>query len=197
VVRAYHAIFCTYGFWLPNDPRGSWSDFVRSWELLKYGKATKTSTRASVASRRHDRAAREAAKTALQRPPVTFDGHQALTVAEGFARAVQQGGYILHACSIMPDHVHFVSRRDGRKIESVIAHLKRASTRQLRERGRHPFLKSPKRDGTLPSPWARGHWKIFLNNEASIARALEYVETNPLRAGLKRQNWSFVVPYEA
>ena len=38
MVRAYHAIFTTYGFWLPNDPRGSWSDFVRSWELFKHGK---------------------------------------------------------------------------------------------------------------------------------------------------------------
>lgn len=23
-----HVIFGAYGFWLPNDPRGSWSEFV-------------------------------------------------------------------------------------------------------------------------------------------------------------------------
>jgi len=34
MVRAYHVIFGMYGFWLPNDERGSWSDFVGSWELL-------------------------------------------------------------------------------------------------------------------------------------------------------------------
>lgn len=28
-VRAYHVIFCTHGFWLPNDPRGSGSTAVR------------------------------------------------------------------------------------------------------------------------------------------------------------------------
>src|SRR4051812_43899841 len=33
MIVGYHVIFSTYGFWLPNDPRGSWSDFVGSWEL--------------------------------------------------------------------------------------------------------------------------------------------------------------------
>ena len=46
-VLAAHVIFTAYGFWLPNDPRGSWSDFVASWELLKFGRATKVTTRAS------------------------------------------------------------------------------------------------------------------------------------------------------
>jgi hypothetical protein len=29
-VLAYHVVLGAYGFWLPNDPRGSWSDFVGS-----------------------------------------------------------------------------------------------------------------------------------------------------------------------
>jgi hypothetical protein len=28
MIRASHVIFGAYGFWLPNDPRGSWSTFV-------------------------------------------------------------------------------------------------------------------------------------------------------------------------
>src|SRR4051812_39201122 len=32
MIVGYHVIFSAYGFWLPNDPRGSWSDFVGSWE---------------------------------------------------------------------------------------------------------------------------------------------------------------------
>lgn len=27
MIYAFHAICGLYGFWLPNDPRGSWSDF--------------------------------------------------------------------------------------------------------------------------------------------------------------------------
>ncbi|HUT10853.1 MAG TPA: hypothetical protein VMY42_10175 [Thermoguttaceae bacterium] len=50
MVLAYHVIFGAYGFWLPNDPRGSWSDFVGSWELARFGKATKVSTRRSLAA---------------------------------------------------------------------------------------------------------------------------------------------------
>ena len=35
MIIAYHVIFGMYGFWLPNDPRGSWSDFVAAWELFR------------------------------------------------------------------------------------------------------------------------------------------------------------------
>jgi len=53
MILGYHVIFGAYGFWLPNDPRGSWSDFVGAWELFRYGAATKTNTTVSVAGRRH------------------------------------------------------------------------------------------------------------------------------------------------
>src|SRR5262249_16562833 len=55
MVLASHVIFGTYGFWLPNDPRGSWSDFVGAWGLFRYGKATKTTETVSLAYRTHDR----------------------------------------------------------------------------------------------------------------------------------------------
>jgi len=54
MVRAYHVIFIAYGFWLPNDPRGSWSDYVRSWEIFRHGPATKTDLRRSHARDEHD-----------------------------------------------------------------------------------------------------------------------------------------------
>jgi hypothetical protein len=42
---AYHVIVSMYGFWLPNDPRGSGSDFIGAWELFRYGGcATKVDT---------------------------------------------------------------------------------------------------------------------------------------------------------
>jgi len=33
MVLGYHFIFSAYGFWLPNDPRGSWSDTIRVYDL--------------------------------------------------------------------------------------------------------------------------------------------------------------------
>lgn len=41
MIHGYHIILPHYGFWLPNDPRGSWSDFVASWELVRFGKTTR------------------------------------------------------------------------------------------------------------------------------------------------------------
>jgi hypothetical protein len=74
MIIGYHVIFSTYGFWLPNDPRGSWSDFVGSWELFRYGPATKTTQRRSLAYDEHDRARRLAAKKALKYPAGTGGG---------------------------------------------------------------------------------------------------------------------------
>src|SRR5437870_11319972 len=90
-VRAYHVIFSAYGFWLPNDPRGSWSDYVRSWELfLAAGPATKVDTRRSVAGAAHDYESRKRGKAALVRPPVVFTGRQAQAVGDGFRKFVER-----------------------------------------------------------------------------------------------------------
>src|SRR5205807_4061552 len=86
MVLASHVIFGAYGFWLPNDPRGSWSDFVASWELYRYGNASKVDTRQSLAYESHDRAARLAAKSALRFPPVQFTGLHARTIGRGFGK---------------------------------------------------------------------------------------------------------------
>ena len=90
MVLGAHIIFSAYGFWLPNDPRGSWSDFVAAWELLRFGKATKVNTRKSVAHAPHDSALRRAAKQALKYPPVSFSGIQAVAIGAGFARAARE-----------------------------------------------------------------------------------------------------------
>lgn len=84
MVLGYHLILTAYGFWLPNEPRGSWSDFVRSWALLKFGPATKTTDRRSVARKPHDRAKRLEAKNALVRNPVEFTGLHARAISRGF-----------------------------------------------------------------------------------------------------------------
>src|SRR5207253_11200678 len=97
---AYHIILSAYGFWLPNDPRGSWSDFVGAWELFRYGKATTTSTRVSVAGAAHDRHERLATKESLKYPAVKFTAEQMDAVARGFGESLRKGGVTCWACSI-------------------------------------------------------------------------------------------------
>jgi REP element-mobilizing transposase RayT len=192
MVQAYHAIWGTYGFWLPNDPRGSWSNFVASWEIFRYGEIVRAGTRFSRAAVEHDFKKRMAAKTAMKYPAVVLDGVMARAVGRGFAKAVEASGYKVLACAIMPDHVHVVVRRHEQDIERIVGHLKgRASTR-MEEDGVHPLMRFRGRDGRVPTAWAEGCWKVFLNTPEEIARAVGYVEENPLREGLRAQRWSFV-----
>ncbi len=190
MVRGYHIIFSAYGFWLPNDPRGSWSDFVGSWELfLAAGKATKTDERRSVAARTHDREARLAAKESLTRPAVKFNGAQARAVGRGFGEYVAKSGLPIRACSIMPEHVHLVTGPFRLSVESVVIQLKGAATKQLIGEKIHPF------DGNEKC-WTRGEWKVFLFQEGDVARAIRYVEQNPVKDGKPAQNWPFVTSPE-
>jgi hypothetical protein len=45
-------------------------------------------------------------------------------------------------------------------------------------------------------PWARGRWKVFLDCVEDVARAILYVEENPMKEGKPRQHWSFVTPFQ-
>ncbi len=192
VIIAYHTIITAYGFWLPNDPRGPWSDFVRRWELLRFESATKTDTRRSVARQPHDPAVRAAAKRALRYPPVSFSGRQALAIARGFVRAIDRSDLVLHACSILPEHVHIVIRRHTRlTVEKMAAQLKGEATKHLRADGLHPLATFP----GPPSPWARNAWHVYLDSPQRVAAAVAYVLENPVREGKRRQTWPFVTPF--
>jgi REP element-mobilizing transposase RayT len=195
MVLGYHAIMSFYGFWLPNDPRGSWSTWIRNWKLLKFGPATKVETRQSVAAAPCDHRLRRMAKQSLKYPPVVLNGKQALVVALGFKEAVAEAGYFCHACSILPDHVHLVLGRHERKIEPMLMHLRSAGTRKLNAEQFHPLSRFKSPTGYVPSVWARGYWKVFLDSVADMRRAIKYVEDNPLKEGKPRQHWAMVQPY--
>jgi len=113
---AYHVVLGAYGFWLPNDPRGSWSDFVGGIELLRYGAARRATTTRSVAGVKHDEGLRLAAKRALKSPATCFSGKQALAVGQGFRKACTEGGYVVFACAILPEHAHLIVRDHERAI---------------------------------------------------------------------------------
>ena len=125
-VLAYHLIMTTYGFWLPNDPRGSWSDFVASWELFRFGgPATKVTGKRSYAHDSHDAAFRREMKQHLKYAPARFDERCRASIACGFGRACREYGFVLHACAIGFDHVHIVAARNPhRSIEQMVAVLK-------------------------------------------------------------------------
>ena len=196
MVLAYHVIFGAYGFWLPNDPRGSWSDFVYAWELFRFGgPATTTNTRRSVAARSHDVAFRQMTKEHLKYPAVVLTDEQIASAARGFQAMIDKSHYRMFACAILPEHVHMVIGRHTYKVESMVRLLKAEASTQLQIDKRHPMQPWPRADGTLHSPWAEKCWKVFLNTAEDIVRAIRYVEQNPVKEGRPPQIWPFVIPF--
>jgi REP element-mobilizing transposase RayT len=197
MIYAFHLPLTNYGFWLPNDSRGSGSDYVRNKKLLPYGEATKVKTRRSVAWRPQNFEVKRLARSALRYPPVEFTGLQALSCGRGIKRAIEKYGFVIWACCIQPDHMHLVVKRHRYPIEQVIRQLRTEMTQQLLEDGLHPLVAMRDRepDGSIPSIWGRSPWKVFLDDEEGILRSIDYVRDNPLRRKLRRQKWSFVVPY--
>jgi REP element-mobilizing transposase RayT len=170
MIIGYHFILSAYGFWVPDDPRGSWSEVVREFELRKLGPATKVSTTRSVASRPHDVSLRLAAKEALRYPPVKFAGKQAVLIAKGFGDAIADHGYVVNALAILPDHVHVVMRYHARPVEKIAAHLKAKATARLSVAEMHPLASYTSPAGRTPSPWARNYWCPFIFEEELSAR---------------------------
>lgn len=123
----------------------------------------------------------------MKYPPVVFDGYQARATARGFAKAIEISEIPVYACSIMPDHVHLVLGRCRHEIEKVVKQLKQNATIRLKEENIHPEAKTP---------WGASCWKVFLNTENDMRRAIKYVEDNPVKEGKKPQQWSFVRPFE-
>ncbi len=195
MVIAYHVIFGAYGFWLPNDPRGSWSTEVWARHLQPFGEANKVETRQSLAGRQHDQATRLRAKRHLLYPAVQLNTTQARAVGDGFGRAVADLQLRIHACAIMPDHVHFVMERHDSTAEYVAGFVKRAATRRLLEERIHPLQEYRQANGRVPSPWVVGGWFVYLNSPGEVLARVRYVENNPVKAGLPRQHWLFVQGY--
>ena len=196
MVHGYHLILPMYGFWLPNDPRGSWSDYVRSWELARFGKATRSPERKQFEELTDNEVRlRDASKRALKFPPVLLTGVQAAAVGRGFATKIAISGYTVWACSILPDHTHVVIARHSYKVETIANLLKGSATRELNENGLHPFEEFRSSKGKLPPMWAAQQWKVYLDNETAIDEAIHYVESNPEKEGKPAQNWSFVTPF--
>ncbi|HEY5311024.1 MAG TPA: transposase [Pirellulales bacterium] len=188
MVLAFHCIFSTYGFWLPNDPRGSGSDYVAQPDLRRFGPATKTESRRSVAASPHDHVQRLAAKKSLRFPPVELTGRQALAVVKGFANACGEGEYRVYACAVLPNHVQLVIGRHDRSIRRIVGHLKSRATSQLKVEGLWADQQGP--------VWGDHGWNVFLMDRPAVERAIKYVENNPEKDGKRPQRWSIVTPFE-
>jgi len=115
----------------------------------------------------------------LSRRAVFLDDRTRPVVADALADVVRRLGLTVGACAIMNDHVHVLAMRTTHRIEYVVGQLKGSATRAL---------------GAARTPWAKGCWKVSLNDRAAILAAARYIDRNPLVAGMDAQHWRFVTP---
>ena len=196
MVHGYHVILPAYGFWLPNDPRGSWSEFVHRWELVRFGRATRSLERRNLDEiTPSEIAQRDAARQALKYRAVSFSGLQSREIGCGFNEQRNTSGYTIWAASILPEHTHLVIGRHSYRVEQVVNLLKGAATRRLIEMGLHPLGDFAKPGERPPRMWAEHEWKVFLDSEEAIEKAISYVIENPMKEGKPLQHWSFVTPF--
>lgn len=186
IVIAHHILWTLYGWWLPNDPRGSTSRTIRNDLIAELGELHFGRKRAQPAGR-DVRAFYAQAAVHLQHPLLSFQPAELPAVAEAIGDAVDELGLTCFAFAVMPDHVHLVVRKHRLLAEEMIERVQSLSRERLVARGL--------REATHPV-WTRGGWKVFLDHPEEVWRTIGYVEKNPLALGLPVQKWEFVTPYD-
>jgi REP element-mobilizing transposase RayT len=187
MVAGYHLICTAYGYWLPNEPRGSTSSTVRVEKLrplgdVYYGRKPVQPSSATL------RAFHEQARDLLAQAVLTFDDEDIELIGKAIGAKIVECDYTCHACAIMPDHVHLLIRRHRDKAEQMLEHFKAATRAALVDAGkRRP-----------PHPvWTDGAgWKGFINTRQDFEREIDYIRQNPEKIGRPQQTWEFVQPYK-
>lgn len=186
MVAGYHLIWTAYGWWLPNDPRGSSSHEIRVEQIATLGElhhGRKVIQPLPAELRRFYAEAGDLLMHPLKKfAPATVD-----TIATAFGQVIAERRYTCYACAIMPEHVHVLVRKHKDKAEEMIAHLQAGSKKLLIAQGL--FLASH-------PVWGGPGWKVFLNTRRDMERIVDYIRNNPMKAGLPEQRWPFVKEYD-
>jgi REP element-mobilizing transposase RayT len=186
MVLAYHLVWVAYGWWLPNDLRGSMSGFIASDVIADLGALHHGRKKVQPASR-DIRAFYERAKDALKFPLLRFSPEELHAVIISFGEVIQRFGYTCYACAILPDHVHLCIRKHKDLAEDMILNLQLASAEAVRKMelraGNHPV-------------WGGSGWKVFLDSVEDIERTNGYIRDNPRKLGMAPQFFHFVTPYD-
>lgn len=187
LVIAHHLIWTVYGWWLPNDPRGSTSkriacDVISQLGALHYGRKKVQPVGREI------REFYENAKDVLKYPLLTLDATARAIVAQAFADTIARQKYTCYACVVMPDHVHILIRKHRDAYEEMMQYLQVWSARALRAVGL--------RTSDHPVWTSNGGWSVFLDHPDDVRRTIGYIERNPDPLGLPRQVYDFVTPYD-
>lgn len=186
IVIAHHIMWTLYGWWLPNDLRGSTSSVIRNDILAELGNLHHGRKTAQPIGK-DIRAFYQQAADLLQHPLLSFSPDVFPAVADTVGKAIAECGYTCYACAIMPDHVHLLIRKHRDLAETMIERIQSLSRKRLVELGI--------REAAHPT-WTRGGWKVFLDHPEEVTRTIRYIDGNPTKMRLAQQRWSFVQTYD-
>jgi REP element-mobilizing transposase RayT len=186
MVIAHHLIWTAYGYWLPNDPRGSMSktiacDVIAELGELHYGRK-KVQPLGREVQEFHS-----AAKSVLKHSLLDFAVCDFPAIADALAETIREHKYTCYACAIMPDHIHILIRKHKHLSEDMLDNFQQTSRLRLHNLGLRPD------DHPV---WGGPGWKVFLDTPTDIRRTIHYIEGNPPKWRLPRQQWPFVIEYD-
>lgn len=186
MVAGYHLIWTAYGWWLPNDPRGSSSHEIRVERIAALGELHHGRKAIQPPTAELRRFYAEAGDL-LRHPLNNFAPDAVAIIATAFGQVIAERRYTCYACAIMPERVHILVRKHKDKAEEMIAHLQAGSKERLVAQGlfqvSHPV-------------WGGPGWKVFLNTRRDMERIVNYIRENPIKVGLPDQRWPFVKEYD-
>ncbi|MEX2138062.1 MAG: hypothetical protein WD894_02290 [Pirellulales bacterium] len=188
MLAGYHLIWTAYGWWLPNDPRGSRSREIRCASIEALGELHYGPRRVQPAGR-VIREFYEAAAEALRFPLLKFSPAEVDAIGQTFARVVRQRGYTCYGCAIMPEHVHLLIRKHRDQAGTMIDAFQEASRAAV-------CAKPQAGRGDDHPVWGGPGWKVYLETCEDMWRTEEYIRRNPLGIEAPEQHWSFVRRYD-
>src|SRR5436309_2033162 len=100
IVIAHHLIWTAYGWWLPNDPRGSGSRSVATDVIAELGELHYGRKKVQPPGRLVREFYEQAAKV-LKHPLLKLDEQSRLVVAEAFGEVIRRESYTCYACAVM------------------------------------------------------------------------------------------------
>jgi REP element-mobilizing transposase RayT len=180
-------VWTAYGWWLPNDPRGSGSRTIRNDVLAELGEVH-LGRKSLQPTGRDVRNFYEQAAELLKHPLLTFDEMARGIIADAFVAVIERERYTCYACAIMPDHVHLIVRKHKHTAEEM--------AKRLQESSRAKLIAAGLRISTHPTWLAGPGWSVFLDHPDDVWRTITYVQRNPGKIGLPAQKWPFVKLYD-
>ena len=175
--RGIHAVWTTYGTWLPGDYRGHFSPLLdKQGHVVAQG-----GTLNPPDTTTHARALEN-----MNLPRVVLSTEEISIVAETIAQQLTPGmpgaKWRIHTAAIEHTHIHLLFGPLEDPIGNVVGRLKsRASAAIVRHSGR-------------TRTWTSGYWKGYIFDDEGMYAVIDYITQHNLRRNAPAHPYAWITP---